>query len=133
VIFAALARRPAPIDAGGITDGGGAPDLRPLACKTVLSYAGQVGYTWLPGRFAILVDVEPFEVMQVLEGSGRRLPRRTVGPGGIPLVGILGRAAAGRGLVVFVRHEGGLDWVIVGARPMTEAEAAEFEQWRAEQ
>jgi hypothetical protein len=98
-----------------------------------VSYNSLVGYTWLPGRFAVLIDVEPYEVMQVLDGLGRRLPRRTTGPGGLPLVGILGRTAAGRQLIVYVRHDGGLDWTIVGARPMTAAEAAEYEKWEAEQ
>jgi hypothetical protein len=92
-----------------------------------------VGYTWLPGLFAVLVNVEPYEVMQVLDGPGRRLPRRVTGPRGLPLVGILGRSAAGRELVVYVRHDGGLDWTIVGARPMTPAESTEYKQWEAQQ
>jgi hypothetical protein len=92
-----------------------------------------VGYTWLPGRFAILVDVEPYEVMHILERPGRQLPRRAIGPHGLPLVGIFGRTAAGRALVVYVRHDAGLDWTIVGARPMTAAEFAEYEKWEAEQ
>lgn len=92
-----------------------------------------VVYRWLPGRFAILVDVEPHEVMQVLTGPGRRLPRPAIGPHGIPLVGILGRTEAGRGLVVYVRHDGGMDWTIVVGRPMTTEEAAEFDEWEAEQ
>lgn len=98
-----------------------------------MSYTCRVGYTWLPGRFAVLVNVEPFEVMQVLEGPGRRWPRQAVGPRGLALVGILGRTAAGRELVVYVRHDGGLDWTIVGARPMTAAESAEHKQWEAQQ
>ncbi len=92
-----------------------------------------MGYTWLPGRFAVLVDAEPYEVMQVLEGSGRRWPRRVTGPHGLAMLGILGRTAAGRGLVVYVRHDVGLDWTIVGGRPMTTAESAEYEKWEAEQ
>ncbi len=92
-----------------------------------------VGYTWMPGRFAVLLDVEPYEVMQVLDGTGRRLPRRTTGPHGLPLLGILGRTGAGRDLVVYLRHDGGLDWTIVGARPMTAAEAIEYEKWEAQQ
>jgi hypothetical protein len=92
-----------------------------------------VGYKWLPGRFAVLVDVEPYEVTQVLDGPGRRLPRRATGPNGLPVLGILGRTTTGRGLVVFVRHDGGLDWTIVGARPMTSAEGVEYEKWEAQQ
>jgi hypothetical protein len=93
-----------------------------------------VGYRWLPGRFAILMDVESFEVMQVLDGTTRRqLPRRVTAPNGLPLLGILGRTASGRGLVVYLRHDGGLDWTIVGARPMTQPEDIEYEKWEAEQ
>jgi hypothetical protein len=92
-----------------------------------------VGYTWLPGRLAILADVEPFEVIQVLDGTGRRLPRRVTAANGLPLLGILGRTAAGRGLVVYLRHDGGLDWTIVGVRPMTPGEVTEYEKWEAEQ
>ena len=92
-----------------------------------------MGYRWLPGRFAILVDVESSEVTQVLEGTRRQLPRRVTAANGLPLVGILGRTASGRGLVVFVRHDDGLDWTIVGARPMTQPEGVEYEKWEAEQ
>jgi hypothetical protein len=81
---------------------------------------------------AILVDVEPYEVMQVLDGPGCRLPWRVVGPHGIPMVGILGRTAAGRGVLVYVRHDTGLDWTIVGARPMTPTESIEYDKWEAE-
>jgi hypothetical protein len=98
-----------------------------------MSYALSMGYTWLPGRFAILVDVEPGEVMQVLNGPGRRLPRRAMGPHGLPVIGILGRTMAGRGLVVYVRHDDGLDWTIVGARPMTAGESVEYEKWEGQQ
>ena len=87
-----------------------------------------MGYTWLPGLFALLVDVEPHEVMQILEGDRHRLPRPAVGPRGLPVLAILGRSTAGRGIVVFVRHVAGLDWQIVGARPMTAGEAAEYDK-----
>jgi hypothetical protein len=92
-----------------------------------------VGYTWLPGRFAILVDVEPYEVMQVLDGPARRWPRRVTGPRGLAMLAILGRTAAGRGLVVYVRHHQGLDWTIVGARATTAAELAAYDTWEAQQ
>lgn len=91
-----------------------------------------MGYTWLPGLFAVLVGVEPSEVMQVLTGPGHRWPRRMTGPHGVPLLAVLGRSAAGRDLVVWVRHAGGLDWTIVGARAMTPGEVAEYEKWEAE-
>ena len=91
-----------------------------------------MGYTWLPGLLAVLVDVEPYEVMQVLTGTGRRWPRRVTGPHGVPLLAVLGRSAAGRGLLVYVRHADGLDWTIVGARPMTPGELSEYEEWEAQ-
>lgn len=89
-----------------------------------------MGYTWLPGLFAILTDVEPQEAMEVLLGH-RRWPRRTTGPGGLPLLGIYGRTNAGRTVVVYIRHDHGLDWTIVSARPMTPDEHGEYEQWEA--
>ncbi len=100
----------------------------PLACKTVLFYSAGVGYTWLPGLFALLVDVEPHEVMQVLQGDSRRRPRPALGPRGLAVLAIFGRSTAGRDIVVIVRHLAGMDWQIVGARPMTAAEAAEFDK-----
>jgi hypothetical protein len=103
-----------------------------LGCKTKLLYTRPVGYTWLPGVFAILVGVEPHEVLQVLNGTGRRLPRRVVGPIGEPLLAIFGRTGPRR-LVVFVRHDAGMDWQIVGARTMTDAEVTEYDRWEAEQ
>jgi hypothetical protein len=90
-----------------------------------------VGYTWLPGVFAVLVGVEPSEVMKVLTGAGQRLPRRVVGPNGEPLLAIYGRTGPRR-LVVFIRHETGMDWQILGARTMTAAEAAEYDTWEAD-
>jgi hypothetical protein len=107
--------------------------LASLTRKTEVSYAIRVGYRWLPGKFAVLVNVEPHEVMQVLDGSGHRLPRRVTGPHGIPMVGILGLTTTGRGLVVYVRHDAGFDWTIVGARPMTPGESGEYEKWEAQQ
>lgn len=95
------------------------------------SYAVPVGYTWLPGRFSILVAVEAYEVMQVLEGFGRRWPRPVTGPRGLPMVGVFGRTSAGRCIVVYIRHDHDLEWTIVGSRPMTPGEIAEFDQWEA--
>ena len=97
-----------------------------------MSYTLGVGYTWLPGVFAILVGVEPHEVLQVLNGEGPRLPRRVIGPHGEPLLAIHGRTASRR-LVVFVRHDTGLDWQIVGARAMTDAEVTEYDTWETGQ
>lgn len=105
---------------------------RRLPRKAEVSYTRGVGYTWLPGVFAILVGVEPHEVLQVLNGTGRRLPRRVIGPHGEALLAIFGRTGSRR-LVAFVRHDTGLDWQIVGARAMTDAEVAEYDTWEAEQ
>ena len=91
-----------------------------------------MGFTWLPGLFAVLADVEPGEVMQMLGGTGRRWPRRAVGPHGIPVLAILGRTKAGRPITVYARHDGGLDYAIIAARPMTPVELDEFEVWEAQ-
>jgi hypothetical protein len=105
---------------------------RTLGCKTEVLYTRPVGYTWLPGVFAILVGVEPHEVLNVLNGTNRRLPRRVTGPNGEPLLAIFGRTGHRR-LVVFLRHDAGLDWQIIGGRPMTDAEVTEYDTWEAEQ
>jgi hypothetical protein len=97
------------------------------------SYAGGVVYKWLPGRFAILLDVEPPEVLEVLDDTARRWPRRHVGPGGLPLLAIFGRTKLGRGLIVYLRHDEGFDWTIVGGREMTPAESTEYDKWEAQQ
>ena len=87
---------------------------------------------WLPGLFAVLTDVEPGEVMQMLDGAGgRRWPRRSTGPHGVPVLTILGRTKAGRPIAVHTRHRGGRDYAIIAARPMTVAELEEFEEWEA--
>jgi hypothetical protein len=92
-----------------------------------------MGYRWMPGLFAILDGVEPDEVMQVLDGPDRRWPRPTTGPRGLPMLALLGRARTGRPIVVYVRHDQGLDWEIIAARPMTAGEADEFDRWEARQ
>jgi hypothetical protein len=91
-----------------------------------------VGFKWLPGLFAVLIDVEPGEVMQMLTGPGRRWPRTAVGPHGIPVLAILGRTKAGRAIMAYVRHDEGLDYAIIAARPLDADELADFETWEAQ-
>jgi hypothetical protein len=79
-----------------------------------------------------LHGLEPHEVMQVLEPGQRRWPR----PGssnttGVRVLTIWGRTRAGRPLIVALRHQQGLDWLIVGARTMQPKELDEFEEWEA--
>lgn len=90
-----------------------------------------VGYNWIAGVFAFLTSVEPGEVLQVLEGTGRRWPRPAVGVHGVPLLAILGRTGAGRPITVYIHRSrpGGFDWDIVAARPMTANELAAYEAW----
>ncbi len=92
-----------------------------------------MGFKWLPGLLALLVDVDPGEVMEMLEGLGRRQPSRMRGPLGESLLAIYGRTAAGRPVVAYVRHAEGFDWHIVAARPMAAGEKAEFEEWEGQQ
>lgn len=83
---------------------------------------------WLPEGLQALRGIEPYEVVQVLHGPGRRW----LGPassGGIPMVVVMGRTAANRVLVVALRKDGALDQEIVGARDPRPGELAVFEQW----
>lgn len=48
------------------------------------------------------------------------------------MLAVLGRTPSGRGLLVYVRHADGLDWTIVGARPMTLGELDEYEEWETQ-
>jgi len=89
-----------------------------------------MGYEWLSHALAALGGIEPHEVMQALHGT-RRLPVPATAESGARLLGIWSRTAAGKPLIVFLRHDGGLDWLIVGAREMKPDELATFEGWEA--
>jgi hypothetical protein len=78
-----------------------------------------------------LRNLEPHGVLQVLDPSRRRWPRRAVTGSGVQVLSIWGRTSAGRPLIVAVRHLGGFDWLIVGAREMQAKEQTEFEEWEA--
>jgi hypothetical protein len=93
----------------------------------VLHFA--VGYDWLPWALAALSGIEPGEVAELLSGP-RRLPRAAISAG-VPFVAVAGRTAVGRPLIVGVRRVGDFDQQIIGAREMTPAELAAFEQWEA--
>jgi len=87
-----------------------------------------VPYEWEEWALAALVGIEPYEVRQVLEAD-RRWPRSAASSAGIRVLTIWGRTRAGRTLIVALFHIGGLTWKIIGARPMTETELAEFTKW----
>jgi uncharacterized DUF497 family protein len=92
-----------------------------------------VPYEWLPTAFTVLVlaGIEPYEVMQVLNGHSRR-PVPVLDPAtGLKLLNIYGRTNAGRLLVVTVRLAGGFAMRIVGARDMTVQERKEYERWES--
>jgi hypothetical protein len=91
-------------------------------------YAIHVGYEWMPGILAFLLDVEPHEVVQALDNP-HRWPRQVRGPHGIPYIAIHSRTTTGRPVTIVVRHLGGHDSMIVGARSMTPTDIALFEQW----
>ncbi|WP_433212058.1 hypothetical protein ACQP00_51730 [Dactylosporangium sp. CS-047395] len=86
-------------------------------------------YRWWPATLAALNGIEPAEALQALNAD-RRLPRSGVALG-LPVLSVWARTAAGRPLIVVLRHEGGLEWLIVGALDMTPAQRAEFEGWEA--
>lgn len=82
----------------------------------------------MPGIMALLTDVEPYEVLQVLY-SPRRWLRNARGPHDIPYLTVYARTTAGRPITVVIHHLGGHDSMIVAARSMTPADIALFEQW----
>jgi hypothetical protein len=89
-----------------------------------------VGYLWLAITLAQLRDVEPYEVLQVLN-SRRRYPVPGQSSEGVRILTIWARTRAGRPLVVGLRKVSDTqrDWWIVGARDISESEHALFEQW----
>jgi hypothetical protein len=94
---------------------------------------GRVPFHWSPLAFAQLVGIEPYEVMQVLQGKRPRWPVRKVHPAGLRVLEIWGRTQTGRGLVVITREVRGsrFDYQILGAREMTAVEAAQYDEWEA--
>ncbi|MET7394412.1 hypothetical protein KZZ52_59170 [Dactylosporangium sp. AC04546] len=86
-------------------------------------------YRWWPATLAALIGIEPWEALQALNAD-LRLPRSGVALG-LPVLSVWARTEAGRPLIVVLRHEGGLDWLIVGALDMTPDQLAEFEGWEA--
>jgi hypothetical protein len=90
-----------------------------------------MGYEWVGVALDALRGIEPFEVTQAL-GARRRWPRPARDDvTGVSVLTIWGRTDRGRPLLVAVRHVQGLDWQIVGARDLGEAEISELEKWEA--
>lgn len=85
-------------------------------------------YEWEEWALQALAGIEPYEVRQILEGKAR-WPRLATSPAGVRVLTIWGRTAAGRPLIVAVRHVDGRSWTIIGARHMSNAEHAEFVRW----
>ncbi|GAA2396727.1 hypothetical protein [Dactylosporangium salmoneum] len=84
-------------------------------------------YRWWPATLAALVGITADEVLQALGAERRRpIPGHALG---IPALSVWARTAAGRPLIVIVKHQGELEWGIIGARHMSAEELAEFEQW----
>jgi hypothetical protein len=91
----------------------------------------RVGYEWLGTALDGLRNLEPHEVLQVLDPRRRRWPRPAVTSSGVQVLSIWGRTNTGRPLIVAVRHVSGFDQLIVGAREMQAKELTEFEEWEA--
>ncbi|WP_432992293.1 hypothetical protein [Dactylosporangium sp. CA-233914] len=87
-----------------------------------------MGFEWMPGLQAFLRDVDPDEVREALDYP-RRWPRPVRGPQGLTYIAIHSRTRAGRAVTVVVRHLGGHDAVIVGARTMSADDVALFKEW----
>ena len=90
-------------------------------------------YEWLQLALSQVqqAGIAAYEVVQVL-GAARRWPRPAASDIGEVLT-IWGRTKRGDGLIVAVRHSGGFNFDIVGARRMSEAEMSEFEGWEGSQ
>ncbi|MGI5246133.1 hypothetical protein ACQEVU_49795 [Dactylosporangium sp. CA-139066] len=86
-------------------------------------------YRWWPATLAALNGIEPIEALEALNAD-RRLPRAGVSLR-LPVLSVWARTRSGRPLIVVLRHEGGLEWLIVGALDMTPVQLAEFEAWEA--
>jgi hypothetical protein len=93
-------------------------------------YRGRVGYEWLSSAMQALRDIEPHEVMYVLNSKVRR-PVPAQGPYGHELITIWGRTAEDRALIVAVRQLSQWDWQILGVREMRTNEIALHESWEA--
>ncbi len=90
------------------------------------------GYEWLIRALETLVDINPYEVIQVL-GASRRWPRTATSDTGVEVLTVWARTDAGRPLIVAVRRVGEWDWQMVGARELRVGELHEFEQSEAQQ
>ena len=86
-------------------------------------------YRWWPATLAALNGIEPLEALEALNAD-RRLPRAGVALG-FEVLSVWARTRAGRPLIVVLRHEGGMEWLIVGAIDMSAGQVAEFEAWEA--
>ncbi|MGH3737025.1 MAG: hypothetical protein ACRDT6_15640 [Micromonosporaceae bacterium] len=86
-----------------------------------------MGYEWLPYALMALRGVEPYEVIQALHAV-RRWPVPAIASG-TRLLTIWSRTREGRPMIVMLRHQGGMDWLIIGARDMNSDELAGFERW----
>ncbi|WP_216915534.1 hypothetical protein [Nocardia noduli] len=80
---------------------------------------------------AARLGIEPYEIMQVLNGPGRRWPRPVRGPGDLPALMIIGRTAAGVPLAVVARPIAQWDQQVIGVLTVTGELLAEFEKWEA--
>ena len=88
-------------------------------------------YRWWPAALSALNGIEPIEALQALNAD-RRLPKAGIALD-LPVLSVWARTAGGRPLIVVLRHEGGLDWLILGALKMTPTQEAEFTAWEAQQ
>lgn len=88
-----------------------------------------MAHRWIIEGLPALHGIEPYEVKQALSTSRRLLIAAR--SGGIPVVTIWARTNTGRPLIVALRKSGPLDQDIIGAREMTAAELARFQQWEA--
>lgn len=96
-------------------------------------YTCGVGYFWLEIALAGLRGIDPYEVLQALSAE-RRYPVRGQSPEGVLVLTIWARTRSGRPLLIALRRVPGSprDWWIIGARDLSDAERALFQQWEKE-
>ncbi|WP_369635013.1 hypothetical protein [Nocardia sp. JMUB6875] len=51
---------------------------------------------------------------------------------GLRVLQVWARTKAGRPIIVALRAMGGLDWQIIGAKPMNPQDIADFEKWESQ-
>ncbi|MEC3918235.1 hypothetical protein [Nocardia sp. CDC160] len=91
-------------------------------------------YEWLPWLAARLTQagLTHAEIIEALD-SQRRWPRMSTSKDGLRVLQVWARTKAGKPIIIALRAMGGLNWQIIGAKPMTNPQdIADFEEWESQ-